>query len=357
MTNRTFCGAVGDCLGGNVGTACDNGEICDGSGQCALTCQDQLVACGGSCIDPTTSLDYCGASADCMGDNAGEVCDPSGACTVDGCVAPCTAGSAGFAFTGLIESFTLPAGCTDFYIEAAGAQGGSYSTSGGPGAYMGGTFSFSPGSTLSILVGESPMFAVGGGGGTFVVDGSGNPVLVAGGGGGGADDCCGNQFGGMPGVTGPDGTAGVDAGCAPGMGGTNGNGGGVGDTDPANGAAGSAGGGFYTNGADGVDLTLIDPSWTIPGGGLAYANSGLGGSGDSFGGFGGGGGVSFAGGNWPGGGPGGGGGGYSGGGGGCSSNDFSSGGGGGSFNAGNNQNNADGANFGHGWVTIYWGAP
>ncbi|KYF61092.1 hypothetical protein BE11_27805, partial [Sorangium cellulosum] len=85
-TDRDHCGATGDCRGDSAGVACSAGEICDGSGQCALSCQSGLVACGGTCIDPDTDRSHCGATDDCRGDNAGvacpagEICNGAGAC-------------------------------------------------------------------------------------------------------------------------------------------------------------------------------------------------------------------------------------------------------------------------------------
>ncbi|KYF94352.1 hypothetical protein BE17_24785 [Sorangium cellulosum] len=85
-TDRDHCGASGDCTGDSAGVACAAGEICNGSGACELSCQNGLVACGGTCIDPDTDRDHCGASGDCTGDSAGvacsagEICNGSGAC-------------------------------------------------------------------------------------------------------------------------------------------------------------------------------------------------------------------------------------------------------------------------------------
>ncbi|WP_437635726.1 cadherin-like beta sandwich domain-containing protein [Sorangium sp. So ce854] len=85
-TDRHHCGATGDCRGDNAGAACAAGEICDGAGQCELTCQSGLIACGGTCVDPDTDRHHCGATGDCRGDNAGvacaagEICDGAGQC-------------------------------------------------------------------------------------------------------------------------------------------------------------------------------------------------------------------------------------------------------------------------------------
>ena len=83
LTSNHYCGASGDCLGENTGETCDPGYVCDGAGQCALSCQDGLIDCNGTCIDPLTSNHYCGASGDCLGENAGETCEYMESC-VDG---------------------------------------------------------------------------------------------------------------------------------------------------------------------------------------------------------------------------------------------------------------------------------
>ena len=90
FNDNTFCGASGNCQGLNAGTVCQPGEVCGGAGVCQLTCQDGLIDCNGTCIDPRTDESYCGATADCQGVNAGttcaagEVCDGMGACAL-GC--------------------------------------------------------------------------------------------------------------------------------------------------------------------------------------------------------------------------------------------------------------------------------
>ncbi|MBI5544099.1 MAG: hypothetical protein HY901_09440, partial [Deltaproteobacteria bacterium] len=90
-TSRTYCGASGDCQAGNAGHACLAGEMCSG-GTCALSCQAGLVNCGGSCIDPVSSRTYCGASGDCQGGNAGQACAESERCAEGECKLTCVAG-------------------------------------------------------------------------------------------------------------------------------------------------------------------------------------------------------------------------------------------------------------------------
>lgn len=91
-TSRAYCGAGPDCSL-NSGTACGAGEICDGSGVCAMACQSHLVECDNVCIDPLMDRNHCGASDDCLGANAGEVCDPGEICNPSGvCVLTCQAG-------------------------------------------------------------------------------------------------------------------------------------------------------------------------------------------------------------------------------------------------------------------------
>ena len=88
LTDNVFCGASADCAGENVGVACEAGTICSG-GECATNCQAGFIECGGRCVDPMSNNAFCGASADCAGDNVGVVC-PSGTICGDGvCAVTC----------------------------------------------------------------------------------------------------------------------------------------------------------------------------------------------------------------------------------------------------------------------------
>ncbi len=83
-TDRAHCGAGADCTA-SPGEACDAGEICNGAGVCELSCQPGLVDCGGTCIDPNTDRVHCGAGANCTASpgemcDAGEICNGAGVC-------------------------------------------------------------------------------------------------------------------------------------------------------------------------------------------------------------------------------------------------------------------------------------
>jgi hypothetical protein len=243
---------------------------------------------------------------------------------------PASAAPAGtsqtFGVTGTVQTWTVPAGVTQIYVDIAGAQGGASYGWGGAGAVLSGTLSVTPGQTLNILVGGIGANGVrfssgsGGGGGSFIYttpDLAG--VLAAAGGGGGAPS---NDFASSASIT-TSGTNGLNGG---GAGGTGGQGGG--------GSSAGGGGGVLTDGGSG---------------GLALANGGGGGGGSAPGGYGGGGGnnSSYAG---------GGGGGYSGGGGGQYNGNNGGGGGGGSFFAGT-LTSAAATQWGNGSVTIVLPAP
>ena len=88
-TNRTYCGARGVCVGPSSGRECPGGEICSG-GICVLNCPDNHIECGGSCADPMISIQYCGASGDCRGMNAGTQCTGGEYCLSGQCVTECT---------------------------------------------------------------------------------------------------------------------------------------------------------------------------------------------------------------------------------------------------------------------------
>jgi len=251
-----------------------------------------------------------------------------------------------FAFTGAIQTWTVPAGVTSLTITANGAQGGNITSGGlfqgGKGASIKGTVSVNPGDIISILVGGGGIVnscgaTSGGGGGTFVVNQTANSLLVIAGGGGGATI---NQNG-VGGAISTNGT--VD-------------GGGFG-TGGVSGGGGTACATIWANGGGGAGYSGNGTSNNINGataGGISYLN---GGTAVGRGGFGGGGSVGecTVG--------GGGGGGYSGGAGGlmsfssfngsCPLNNFRyGGGGGGSFNNGTAQTNIAAVNAGNGSVTI-----
>jgi len=54
-----------------------------------LTCQQELIECDGTCIDPLTNNSYCGASDDCQGANGGDTCDPGFICSAGSCEHTC----------------------------------------------------------------------------------------------------------------------------------------------------------------------------------------------------------------------------------------------------------------------------
>jgi len=219
-------------------------------------------------VNPQTDSGYCGATGDCTGASAGDVCAPATgtcpgavgeACVAGACVPGCPAGSQAFNFIGSIVQFALPACVTEISVDAVGAQGGSSTPGslGGMGARVQGTVCVAPGTTLSVLVGEqagSALYPSGGGGGSFVVDGS-TPLFVAGGGGGGYSDWA------------PGGAADVLVTTGPGVGGQTYNDGGGGGGFSTNGAgtAGSGGMSFLNGGAGGVVYPAGNTN-TTPGG-------------------------------------------------------------------------------------------
>jgi hypothetical protein len=84
LDNRDHCGAGSDCSL-EPGTACSAGEVCDGTGSCALSCQSGLIDCDDKCIDPAVDPVYCGATATCQGADAGVTCDTFEACVLGAC--------------------------------------------------------------------------------------------------------------------------------------------------------------------------------------------------------------------------------------------------------------------------------
>ncbi len=101
LRDNQHCGASGACGAGDAGspgTSCAAGTVCNGAGVCAVTCAAPQVLCGNTCIDPSTSPVFCGATAGCgAGDtgSAGTTCGAGFACVSSVCLAvsnPVTAG-------------------------------------------------------------------------------------------------------------------------------------------------------------------------------------------------------------------------------------------------------------------------
>ncbi len=91
QSDRAYCGATLDCSGATAGKACAAGQVC-ASGACALSCQAGLLACNGACVDPASSRVFCGATADCVGPTAGKLCADGQVCNAGQCAASCGAG-------------------------------------------------------------------------------------------------------------------------------------------------------------------------------------------------------------------------------------------------------------------------
>jgi hypothetical protein len=163
-----------------------------------------------------------------------------------------------FAFTGAMQTFTVPAGVTSVTIETWGAQGNG--GNGGLGGYVKGDLTVTPGQVLNIYVGGQNGFNGGGngyaalprnGGGASDVrvggTGLNDRVIVAGAGGGGGQTDVGIRVGGHGG----GGTVGanyVGGGGGEGYGANGGPGGVVGGTGNTSCHSGGAGGGGFTSG-------------------------------------------------------------------------------------------------------------
>lgn len=86
MTDRDYCGANGECLGG---TACEGDELCV-NGICEKVlcdpCPEGYLFCVNECIDPMTDPEHCGATIGC---EDGEVCGEHSTCVDGVCTEPC----------------------------------------------------------------------------------------------------------------------------------------------------------------------------------------------------------------------------------------------------------------------------
>src|SRR5690606_31250835 len=95
-TDRTYCGATEGCGvdgQGSAGEVCEPGHVCNG-GECSLSCPSNFVNCNGTCIDPNTSSNHCGATEGCGvdGGSAGEACGAGLVCNNGTCAEVCPPG-------------------------------------------------------------------------------------------------------------------------------------------------------------------------------------------------------------------------------------------------------------------------
>lgn len=131
-TSQQFCGASGNCQGERAGVVCSPEQVCEGGscvnqpvqgcdahltlcddlcidvhssplhcgacnqacsadsfcheGECTHRCPEPLIGCGGTCIDPSTSNEFCGASGDCQDEYAGVACASQEVCQAGSCL-------------------------------------------------------------------------------------------------------------------------------------------------------------------------------------------------------------------------------------------------------------------------------
>jgi hypothetical protein len=272
------------------------------------------------------------------------------------------AGTQTFAFTGTVQTFTVPACKQQVTIQVWGAQGDNATIggTGGLGGYATGTLAVTPGQVLQVYVGGRNGYNGGGTPGPNGSQVSSGPIgLDSGGVGGGASDvrttAALNTRVIVAGGGGGGGHAGVWTGCQPGgTGGAGGVGGGAAGGNGASSACSCANGGGFggqpgTQVAGGAGGTL-NPTGCSTSSTVMHGNPG------SFG-LGGNGSTQFGSSSGPGGGGGGGGGWYGGGAGSNGNNTTAGGGGGGGSNyigGVTNGQSQNGVRSGQGQVIISW---
>jgi hypothetical protein len=189
-------------------------------------------------------------------------------------------------YTGTMQTYTVPAGVTSVVIEAWGAQGTTYVSTGGQGGYAKGTLAVTPGQVLYVYVGGQAGYNGGGtgsgggngGGGSDVRTSTATSSRVIVGGGGGGGNNTGGVGGAGGGTTGNTGASSAGSGYG-GGGGTQSTGGAAGTgtslgTDGSlgrggNGGTGSGGGGGGYYGGGGGSYTALVAAGS-GGGGSSY---------------------------------------------------------------------------------------
>lgn len=97
-TDRNFCGATscsGADMGGgansDLGQVCGADELCD-EGECRVACSAGQLVCGGDCVDPKTNPRFCGATDCSVADGEGVSCGSGEACVDGACLTACPSG-------------------------------------------------------------------------------------------------------------------------------------------------------------------------------------------------------------------------------------------------------------------------
>jgi hypothetical protein len=128
VSNREHCGASGACNADAAtgGAQCGAGQVCT-VGKCSLSCAAGLVDCGGTCIDPQTSRAHCGASAACDADGGtgGAACGTGQVCAAGTCALSCPSGLVNCGGT-CVDPQTSRAHCGA--SEGCGVEGGTPGT-------------------------------------------------------------------------------------------------------------------------------------------------------------------------------------------------------------------------------------
>lgn len=96
LSSRDYCGATecgvpGEGGASGEGTACATNEQCV-DGACEKTCAAGQIVCGGNCVSPSLDPNYCGAT-DCSDPSTdGEICGGGTVCVSGECVTSCPVG-------------------------------------------------------------------------------------------------------------------------------------------------------------------------------------------------------------------------------------------------------------------------
>jgi hypothetical protein len=121
LNDESYCGASATCTDYDV---CGAGEICNGNGVCAASCANPLVVCNSACTNTSYDPNNCGG----CGNNCVAPANGTSVCVQGECKVSCTPGFGwdGYNCVSLAQAFLYPTRCSQILMFYPSSPDGEY---------------------------------------------------------------------------------------------------------------------------------------------------------------------------------------------------------------------------------------